>query len=150
MVEIDGSIGEGGGQILRTALALSCLKQAPVRITNIRKNRKKAGLRPQHLLAVRAAAAISKGKVEGDEAGSLELSFYPGPVRPGNYQFDIGTAGSTTLLFQTVLPVLALAGGPSRVKISGGTHNPMAPPFEYVKEAFLPCWADLASPLMRT
>lgn len=123
---------------MRTALALSCLKQVPLRIWNIRKNRKNPGLRPQHLWAVRASAQISKAEVRGDETGSGELSFSPGPVRPGNYDFDIGTAGSTTLLFQTIMPALAFASGNSTVKITGGTHNPLAPPFEYVKETFLP------------
>ena len=138
MVEIDGSTGEGGGQILRTPLALSCLKQISVRLLNIRKKRKKTGLQPQHLWAVRASAAISKADVRGDEIGSEELTFSPGPVRPGDYLFDIGTAGSTTLLFQTILPALAFAKGASTVRIIGGTHNPLAPPFEYVKEVFLP------------
>ena len=123
---------------MRTALALSCLKQVPVRIWNIRKNRGNPGLRPQHLWAVRASAAISKAEVQGDDMGSQELYFSPGPVRPGNYNFDIGTAGSATLLFQTVLPALALVSGTSTVRITGGTHNPLAPSFEYVKEVFLP------------
>ncbi len=135
---MDGSTGEGGGQILRTALALSCLKQVPARIFNIRKNRKKPGLQPQHLCGVLAAAAISGAKVLGAAIGSEEISFSPGPVRPGNYVFDIGTAGSTSLLFQTILPALAFSSGPSTVKITGGTHNPLAPSFEYVKDVFLP------------
>ena len=138
MLEIDGSYGEGGGQILRTALALSCLKHVPIRLINIRKNRRKPGLQPQHLKSVKAAAAISGAAVQGDVASSRELSFLPGIIRPGNYVFDIGTAGSTTLLFQAILPPLAFAGGRSIIKIIGGTHNPLAPPLDYVKEVFLP------------
>lgn len=138
MIVIDGSMGEGGGQILRTALALSCVTGKPLSLHNIRKNRKKPGLQPQHLAAVRAAAQVSGAKVGGDRQNSLELLFEPGPVKAGEYGFDIGTAGSTTLLFQTVLPPLCLAEGRSVVTIKGGTHNPLAPPFDFIKEVFLP------------
>lgn len=144
MVEIDGSYGEGGGQMLRTALSLSLILGRPFRMSNIRKSRKNPGLRPQHLTAVRAAALMSGASVKGDSEGSQELSFEPGEVKPGNYLFDIGTAGSTSLLAQTLLPPLALSGatGPSMnestLTLKGGTHVPWSPPFEYLREVFLP------------
>src|SRR3954463_6740035 len=110
MIEIDGSMGEGGGQILRSALALSTVTGTPFRIENIRANRKpKPGLRRQHLTAVRAAAQICGAAVEGDAVESSKLTFRPGKVAPGDYTFDIGSAGSTTLVLQTVLPPLLLA-----------------------------------------
>src|SRR5215203_1985139 len=109
MLEIDGSFGEGGGQILRTSLALSLITQTPFHIVNIRRNRAKPGLRRQHLTAVRAAARIGNAKLEGDSLNSGELTFRPGPIRGGEYRFDIGSAGSTTLVFQTVMPALLLA-----------------------------------------
>lgn len=135
---IDGSHGEGGGQILRTALALSIVSRRPVRITNIRASRAKPGLMRQHLAAVKAAAEISTARVEGAEIGSRELVFAPGEVRPGEFAFTIGTAGSTMLVLQTVLPPLMMASAPSRVIIEGGTHNGMAPPFDFIERAFLP------------
>jgi len=138
MIHIDGSQGEGGGQILRTALALSMITGQPVRFSNIRAKRKKPGLMRQHLTAVQAAAEISGADVSGASIGARELTFKPGPVRAGEYAFSIGTAGSTTLVFQTVLPALMLAEGPSRLSFEGGTHNPMAPPFDFLAEAFLP------------
>jgi RNA 3'-terminal phosphate cyclase (ATP) len=135
---IDGSHGEGGGQILRTALALSIVSRRPVRITNIRASRAKPGLMRQHLAAVKAAAEISTARVEGAAIGSRELVFAPGEVRPGEFAFTIGTAGSTMLVLQTVLPPLMMASAPSRVIIEGGTHNGMAPPFDFIERAFLP------------
>ena len=138
MIHIDGSQGEGGGQILRTSLALSMLTGIPVQFSNIRAGRKKPGLMRQHLTAVLAAAEISQATVTGVSIGARELIFKPGPVRAGDYTFSIGTAGSTTLVFQTVLPALMLADGPSRLSFEGGTHNPMAPPFDFLAEAFLP------------
>jgi RNA 3'-terminal phosphate cyclase (ATP) len=139
MLTIDGSMGEGGGQILRSALALSVITGTPFRIENIRANRKpKPGLRRQHLTAVRAAAQICGGAVEGDAVESSKLTFRPGKVVPGDYTFDIGSAGSTTLVLQTVLPPLLLAGGPSTLVLEGGTHNPGGPPTEFLERAFLP------------
>jgi RNA 3'-terminal phosphate cyclase (ATP) len=138
MLKIDGSAGEGGGQILRTSLALSALTGQPFAIENIRAKRKKPGLLRQHLTAVRAAARVSHAQVEGDALGSLALTFRPGPVVPGVYEFAIGTAGSATLVLQTVLPALLTAAGPSRLTIEGGTHNPLAPPFDFLERAFLP------------
>jgi RNA 3'-terminal phosphate cyclase (ATP) len=142
-LEIDGSYGEGGGQILRTALSLSCLLSRPFRIVNIRKNRRKPGLMPQHLMAVRASAEISGAKVRGDTAGSIELVFEPSGTRPGDYFFDIGTAGSTSLLLQAVLPPLVFSRGESSVVLKGGTHVPFSPPYEYISKIFIPALEKL-------
>jgi RNA 3'-terminal phosphate cyclase (ATP) len=138
MIEIDGSQGEGGGQMLRTSLTLSTITGHPFRIVNIRGGREKPGLLRQHLACVRAAAEISAAVVEGAELGSLALSFVPGQVRPGKYEWAIGSAGSTGLVLQTVFLPLALAGAPSRLVLRGGTHNTHAPPFEFLNEAWLP------------
>lgn len=137
MVEIDGSIGEGGGQILRSALALSLVTGRPCRLRRIRAGRSKPGLRPQHLASVEAAAAVGAAAVQGDRPGSMELSFAPGTVRAGSYRFSVGTAGSTTLVLQTVLPAL-LTAGRSDLTLEGGTHNPFAPPFDFLDRVFLP------------
>ncbi len=138
MITIDGSEGEGGGQILRTALSLSVATGKPFTIRSIRVRRTKPGLMRQHLTAVKAAAEISGARVEGAEVGATSLVFSPGPVKAGDYVFRIGSAGSTTLVLQTVLPPLAIAGAPSRIVIEGGTHNMGAPPFEFLDRAFLP------------
>lgn len=138
MLTIDGSFGEGGGQILRTALALSLVTGKPFRIENIRAGRKNPGLLRQHLTAVNAAAEISRAEVTGAAIGSRELTFAPGSVVAGTYAFAVGTAGSTTLVLQTVLPALLIASGESKVILEGGTHNPFAPPFDFLEKAFLP------------
>lgn len=138
LLQLDGSAGEGGGQVLRTALSLAALTGRPFAIERIRANRQKPGLLRQHLTAVRAAAALCGAAVAGDEPGSQSLRFEPGPVVAGEYRFAIGTAGSTTLVMQTVLPPLLTAAGPSRVTIEGGTHNPLAPPVEFFERSFLP------------
>jgi len=138
MIEIDGSQGEGGGQILRTSLALSLVTGKAFRIVNIRAGRPKPGLLRQHLTSVHAAAEVGGAKVEGDTAGSRELTFTPGAVRAGRFHFRVGTAGSTTLVAQAVLPALLTAAGPSELVLEGGTHNPFAPPFDFVVRAFLP------------
>lgn len=138
LIHIDGSFGEGGGQILRSALALSALAGRGFRISNIRANRDKPGLRRQHLTAVRAAAEVCGAEVSGDAIGSSELTFTPGTVRPGEYTFDIGTAGSTTLVLQTALPPLLTAPEPTILTLVGGTHNPNCPPFDFLAKAFLP------------
>src|SRR5438067_13764949 len=128
LLTIDGSRGEGGGQVLRTSLALSLITGRPFRIAKIRAGRERPGLMRQHLTAVRAAAEVSRAEVAGAAVGSQEVTFRPGPVAAGSYTFSVGTAGSATLVFETVLPALALAGGPSTVALEGGTHNPHAPP----------------------
>lgn len=140
---IDGSRGEGGGQIVRSSLALSMVTGRSIVIDNIRAGRKKPGLLRQHLTAVRAAAEVCNAAVEGDELRSARLVFEPGPICGGSYSFHIGTAGSTTLVLQTVLPALMIADSSSTVCIEGGTHNPMAPPFDFLKLAFLPLLARL-------
>ncbi len=138
MIEIDGSIGEGGGQVLRSALALSILTQQAMRINAIRARRKKPGLQAQHLKSVQAAAAISGAMVEGAALGSQELTFHPGEVQPGKYHFDIGTAGSTSLVLQTIFLPLAQSGGTSTVTITGGTHVSWSPSFHYLDWQWLP------------
>lgn len=138
MIQIDGSEGEGGGQILRSSLSLAICTQQPFRIVNIRANREKPGLMRQHLTAVKAAAQICAAKVDGAEPGSRALTFEPGRLMAGDYSFDIGTAGSCTLVLQTVLPVLLAAAGESRVRIMGGTHNNGSPPFDFLARSFLP------------
>lgn len=135
---IDGSQGEGGGQILRSSLALSMITGRPVVLEKLRANRKKPGLQPQHLTAVNAARVLSAAKVDGAELGSRRLRFTPGKVSHGTYHFAVGTAGSATLVLQTVLPGLLLAAGPSRAIFEGGTHNPMAPPYDFIERVFLP------------
>jgi RNA 3'-terminal phosphate cyclase (ATP) len=138
MIEIDGSRGEGGGQMLRSSLSLSICTQQPFRITNIRANRDKPGLMRQHLTAVKAAGEICGGELVGAEIGSRELTFKPGRLKGGDYSFAIGTAGSSTLVLQTVLPPLLTAAEPSVVRITGGTHNRGSPPFDFLQRAFLP------------
>jgi len=138
MLILDGSQGEGGGQILRTSLALSALTGLPFRLEKIRAKRSKPGLKEQHLTSVLAAAEICGAEVSGAALGSKQLTFRPGPVRPGEYAFKVATAGSATLVLQTILPPLMLAASTSRVQLQGGTHNPWAPPFDYLDRVFLP------------
>lgn len=137
-VTVDGSYGEGGGQILRTALTCAILTQTPVHVVNIRAGRKQPGLRPQHLAAVRAAAEICGAHVEGDTVGSHEVRFRPGQVQPGRYRWDIGTAGAVTLVLHTVFLPLALANEPSHLTIRGGTHVPWSPTWAYVERQWAP------------
>jgi len=146
-LKIDGSHGEGGGQILRTALALAAILQQPVEIGNIRAGRKKPGLRPQHLTAVKAMASITAGKVVGAELGSTSLSFEPLRIVPGSYSFDVGTAGSTSLVLQGMIPALLFAKEGSRVVITGGTHVPWSPCFHYVRDVLLPALKRLGGVL---
>lgn len=135
---VDGAHGEGGGQVLRSSLALSLVTGRPLHIHDIRARRRKPGLLRQHLTAVRAAVAVGGAMVEGDALGSRELRFEPGPVRAGDYHFAIGTAGSATLVLQTVLWPLLVAPGRSRVVLEGGTHNPLAPPLDFVERSLVP------------
>ncbi|HLL16138.1 MAG TPA: RNA 3'-terminal phosphate cyclase, partial [Pyrinomonadaceae bacterium] len=138
MITIDGSQGEGGGQIIRTSLALSLITGKPFRIYNVRARREKPGLQRQHLTAVRAAATIGGAQVEGAGLGATAFTFHPGAVTPGDYAFPIGTAGSTTLVLQTILPPLMIASAPSTLAFEGGTHNVHAPPYEFIVKTFLP------------
>ncbi len=135
-IQLDGA--DGGGQMLRTALTLAMVTGRPFRMTNIRGKRSRPGLMRQHLTCVRAACEISGGSADGAEIGSTELVFRAGEVRNGSYQFAIGTAGSTSLVFQTLFPALAMAAEPSSLRLEGGTHNPQAPPFEFIERVFLP------------
>ena len=132
MIAIDGSEGEGGGQILRTSLALSLVTGRPFRMERIRARRQKPGLLRQHLTAVEAARTVGCAEVSGAALNSQVLEFRPGTVTPGNYRFAVGTAGSATLVLQTVLPALLTAPGPSTLILEGGTHNPLAPPFDFL------------------
>ena len=138
MLTLDGSMGEGGGQILRTALALSSVTGTPFRIRNIRAARSRPGLGRQHLTAVQAAVEVTGADVDGAQLGSTDLTFRPTEVSSGDFQFSTDGAGSTTLVLQTILPPLVEAPGDSRIVLEGGTHNPSAPPFEFVAKAFLP------------
>jgi RNA 3'-terminal phosphate cyclase (ATP) len=147
MITIDGSYGEGGGQVLRTSLTLSTIMGQALHLYNIRAGRPKPGLQAQHLTSVRAAAAICGAKLEGDALNSQSLVFRPThPPQAGEYVFDViearesGSAGATTLILQTILLPLALApaGGESRVTLRGGTHAPFSPPFPYVRHVYLP------------
>ncbi|HEY4239324.1 MAG TPA: RNA 3'-terminal phosphate cyclase [Kofleriaceae bacterium] len=138
LVEIDGTRGEGGGQLLRGALALAAATGRGFHITQIRRTRSRPGLMRQHLTAVTAAAAICDANVVGAELGSTDLTFEPGAVRAGEHAFAIGTAGSCILVLQAIVPALARLGAPSRIRVSGGTHNPLAPPFEFLRDALAP------------
>lgn len=138
ILRIDGSFGEGGGQILRSALALSMVTGRPLRLEKIRAGRSRPGLMRQHLTAVRAAAQVCGAAVRGDNIGSAQLSFIPGSVHGGEYHWSIGTAGSTTLVLQTILLPLLLADDASRILLEGGTHNPFAPPFDFISRTYLP------------
>jgi RNA 3'-terminal phosphate cyclase (ATP) len=142
VVEIDGRTGEGGGQILRTALSLSALLGTPFQIRNIRGNRAKKGLRAQHLAAVNAVKIVSRAQVSGDEIGSERLYFEPTRVHAGSYRFDIGTAGATPLVLQALIPPLLFAGAPSKIILTGGTHVPISPPFNYLNDVFFPLLAE--------
>lgn len=136
MIEIDGSQGEGGGQILRSALTLSMITGQPFRLTAIRAGRPKPGLLRQHLVAVQAATQVCGARTSPVALGATTLEFTPGPIRGGDYRFAIGSAGSSTLVLQTLLPALLHADGPSTVQVSGGTHNPLAPPVHFLQRAY--------------
>ena len=138
MIRMDGSVGEGGGQMLRSALSLSLATGKAFRMENIRAKRERSGLLRQHLTAVLAASEIGSAQVEGATLGSKTLTFTPGSVRSGTYHFAVGTAGSGTLVLQTILPALMTAHGSSEITIEGGTHNMQAPPFDFLRKAFLP------------
>ena len=132
LIELDGSFGEGGGQILRSSLALSLLTGKPFRLRNVRARRERPGLQPQHLMSVQAAAAVGKAKLTGASLKSTDLTFEPGAVKAGSYRFPILTAGATALVLHTIYLPLALAGGESEITIQGGTHNVAAPSFHFL------------------
>lgn len=136
MIEIDGSLGEGGGQILRTLLALSTITQKPIRIYNIRANRPNPGLRPQHLTVVKAFQKVADAEVKGAEVGSREIFFTPSDIKEGRYVFDVGTAGSVTLLAQALIP--ALINTRSELVLRGGTHVKWSPTYDYFENVFVP------------
>lgn len=153
-IEIDGAMGEGGGQVLRTSLSLSAVTGRPVRIRRIRANRAKPGLMRQHLTAVIAAARAANAEVVGAAVGSTELTFTPGartaddPAAPPlHLELAVGTAGSTTLVLQTLLPILLTSRAAAFVRIEGGTHNSMAPPFDFLVRSFLPLVARMGRPV---
>jgi RNA 3'-terminal phosphate cyclase (ATP) len=138
MIVIDGAEGEGGGQVLRTALSLSLVTGEPFRIENIRANRPRPGVMRQHVTAIEAACAIGGAECEELAVGAAALTFTPGKVQAGEHRFAVGTAGSTSLVLQTILPPLMLADRPSRLVVEGGTHNMHAPPFDFLERVFLP------------
>jgi RNA 3'-terminal phosphate cyclase (ATP) len=143
MITIDASLGEGGGQVLRSSLTLAILSEQAVHLTNIRAKRSKPGLQAQHLQAVKAAAAICDGNVTGASIGSQTLHFEPGTVKAGNYRFEIGTAGAATLVLQTIFLPLSRATGKSTVVICGGTHVAWSPSYHYLDWLWLPCLRTL-------
>lgn len=147
MIQIDGSEGEGGGQILRTALGLSIVTGKPFRISQIRARRKTPGLLRQHLTCVEAAAQIGAAELRGASMGSTELEFLPTANKPGHYRFAISSAGSAALVLQSVLPALLQADGPSTLELEGGTHNAMAPPYDFLAGAYAPLLARMGAGL---
>lgn len=147
MIQVDGRSGEGGGQILRSSLALSLITQKPFHIEHIRKGRSKSGLLKQHLTCVRAATALGQATVEGDTFRSTALSFTPQGLHPGDYRFDIESAGSANLVLQAVLPAALCAPAPTTWTLLGGTHNDHAPPFPYLQRAFLPLLERAHAPI---
>jgi RNA 3'-terminal phosphate cyclase (GTP) len=136
MLEIDGGQGEAGGQILRTAVALSAIKKIPIKVVNIRKNRPEPGLKAQHLVGIQAAALLCGAKLTGASLGSTEITFAPGKIKTGGFRFDVGTAGSVTLVLQTLVPIAAFAPGSVRFEIKGGTAVAWSPPIEYFQNIY--------------
>ncbi|MBO3753493.1 MAG: RNA 3'-terminal phosphate cyclase [Candidatus Brockarchaeota archaeon] len=142
-LEIDGSMGEGGGQVLRTAVALSAILRRPIRVFNIRARRSNPGLRPQHFAAVNAVARLTGARVEGLQVGSREIVFTPGGAEVTEATLDVGTAGSVPLVLQALMPVLAFSSRGASLVLKGGTNNPRAPPIDYVKEVFARVLAEM-------
>ncbi|MEM4633776.1 MAG: RNA 3'-terminal phosphate cyclase [Candidatus Anstonellaceae archaeon] len=138
MIEIDGSAGEGGGQILRVALAFSCISGKSVRISNIRAGRKNPGIAPQHLAVCNLLSKISNAQVEGARLGSTKLVFHPGELSGGNFEVEIGTAGACTLVLQAALPIMLCCKGECSLKVIGGTHVSGAPTYDYFENVLLP------------
>src|SRR2546425_1454454 len=138
MIEVDGSYGEGGGQVLRTAVALGAVLSKEIHVFNIRAGRAEPGLRPQHMTGVKAAAELCSANLQGLEVGATEFVLKPGKLKAGNFRFDVGTAGSVTLVLQTLMPILAFAPGPVQLEIAGGTDVKWSPPVDYVRLITLP------------
>jgi len=138
MIEVDGSFGEGGGQVLRTAVALAAVLSKDIHVLNIRAGRAEPGLRPQHMTGVKAAAELCSSELEGLRVGSTEFTFKPGKLRAGTFRFDVGTAGSVTLVLQTLMPILAFALGNVQLEITGGTDVKWSPPIDYLRLVTLP------------
>jgi RNA 3'-phosphate cyclase len=136
MLEIDGSYGEAGGQILRTAIALSAITKTPIKVINIRAKRPSPGLKSQHLIGIKAAAQLCNAKLTGATMGSTEVTFEPGKIKTGGFKFDVGTAGSVTLVLQTLVPIAAFAPGKVKLEIIGGTNVAWSPPIEYFQNIF--------------
>ena len=145
MLELDGSLGEGGGQMVRTALALSALTGLPFHMERIRAGRPRPGLKAQHLQAIKALQAICGAQVSPVATGTAELTFEPSPVQAGQYFFDIGTAGSISLLLQALIPPLLFAPGPTTLRLRGGTCGKWQPPVEYTQHVMLPYLQDFAT-----
>jgi RNA 3'-terminal phosphate cyclase (ATP) len=149
MLQLDASYGEGGGQILRTALSLSTVTGVPVRIERIRAGRPKPGLRPQHLTAVQALARVCQAEAAEVHLGSQALTFKPRVLKAGHYLFDVaaktGSAGAVSLIGQALLPPLLMTGAPTTVILKGGTHVPWSPPVHYLSHVFLPALAGLGA-----
>ena len=142
-IVIDGAYGEGGGQLLRTSLSLAAITGKPLKLVNIRGRREKPGLRPQHLTAVRACASICGAKLEGVKLDATKLTFVPGTIVSGSYEFHIGTAGAASLVLQTILPPLSMVNEESELLISGGTHVPWSPPYHHVAQVLTPTLKQL-------
>jgi RNA 3'-terminal phosphate cyclase (ATP) len=138
MIEVDGSFGEGGGQVLRTAVALAAVLAKEIHVFNIRAGRAEPGIRPQHMTGVKAASELCSANLEGLEVGSTEFVFKPGKLRAGTFRFDVGTAGSVTLVLQTLMPILAFAPGSVKLEITDGTDVKWSPPIDYLRLVTLP------------
>ncbi|MHC1601407.1 MAG: RNA 3'-terminal phosphate cyclase [Candidatus Nezhaarchaeales archaeon] len=143
LVEIDGSMLEGGGQILRMSIALSAVTGVPIKVFNIRAKRKDPGLKAQHMTAIKAVASLVDAEVKGLALKSQELFFKPRTIKSGNFKFDVGTAGSTTLVLQSLLPAAAFAPSKVHVEVIGGTDNPLAPPVDYIDSVLRPLVAKM-------
>ena len=147
LLKIDGSTGEGGGQIVRLALFLSLIKGTPVELFNIRRGRKNPGLKRQHLHVIEALEAITGSRCQGARLGSTTIRFFPGPIKGGRVRIDFGTAGSIPLFLQTLLPVVLFASNPVELTVIGGTDVPMGPTMEFIRHLYMPFLAPLASRL---
>ena len=138
LLEIDGSYGEGGGQVIRNSAALSCITNNPIKITNIRANRDQPGLKPQHYVALKSLEEIFSAKTSGIEIGSTEVTFKPGKIKPGKYKFEVGTAGSITLVFQALILAYLKSNTKTNIRLTGGTDVKWSPTWDYFQHVFIP------------